>query len=96
MYIGAGLIGLGIVWYVVYAIIYNRYLPKDLPEIVQQSQAKKPSTNKNNKKGRIPVTVVVTESTAPSWLALFGIPPVPLVLLGLIIFVVAAVINLFN
>lgn len=92
MYLGAGLIGLGIVWYIVYAIIYNLYLPKDLPDKIQESRNRDSSTKK---KGRRKITVVLTQNPTPAWVALLGIPPVPLFLLGLVILIISALINLF-
>ena len=92
MYFGLALIAIGIVWYIAHAIIYNHYLSKNAPEVLQ------PKPNKDLSKGkkRGQVTVIVTEGQTPGRVALLGIPPIPIFLLGLLITVVSVVVGIFT
>ncbi len=92
VYFGLALIVIGIVWYIVHTIIYNHYLAKNAPELLQ------PRSNKSRSKGKKqePVTVIVTEGQTPGWLGLLGIPPIPIFLLGLLITIVSAIVGIFT
>ncbi len=89
MYIGIALIVTGIVWYVIHTIIYNHYLAKNAPELLEPKPAKSRSKSKRKKQR---VTVVVTEGVTPTWVAIASVPPLPLFLLGLLITIVSIII----
>jgi len=89
--IGFLLVGIGIVWYIVHAVIYNYFLRKHDPDFLNDS-FQPPRSSKKNKK----VTVVVSSGRTPAWIILFGMPSIPLFLLGIVITVVALIINIFQ
>lgn len=84
---GFWLIGIGIIWYIVSAVIYNHFFRKYNPDIYQASKHSK-QASKHSKK----VTVFVTSGQTPVWVVLFGIPPIPLLLIGIVITIVALII----
>jgi len=91
LYIGLLLIGIGVVWYIIHAVIYNRFLGKHHPEIFDDGLQPRHSGKRSKK-----VAVVVVSRQTPAWIALFGIPPIPLFLLGIVITIVALIINAFG
>ena len=86
--IGIALIAISIVWYLVHAEIYNRYLRKNRPEIFDESIRQHHSSKQDSK-----VTVVVTNGQTPAWIMLFGLPPLPLFLVGIVLTILALIIN---
>lgn len=91
LHIGLLLIGIGIVWYIVHTVIYNYFIRKHHPDIYDDDLRSR-HTSKQSKK----VTVVVTSGQTPVWIVLFGIPPIPLFLLGIVITIVGLIINIFQ
>lgn len=91
LYIGLALIVIGIVWYLVDMEIYNRYLRKHRPEVFDESPRKRTP----HKKGR-EVTVIVTNGQTPAWIMFFGLPPLPLFLIGIVLTIVALIVNAFR
>jgi hypothetical protein len=91
LYIGLSLIGIGILWYIVHAVIYNRSLRKTHPEIFGDGLRPRHSGRRSKQ-----VTVVVTSGRTPAWIMLFGLPPIPLFLLGIVITSVALIISMFH
>lgn len=91
LYIGLLLISIGVIWYIVHAVIYNRFLRKHHPEIFDDGLRSRHSSKQSKK-----ITVVVTSGQTPAWIMLFGIPPIPLFLLGIVITIVALIINAFQ
>jgi hypothetical protein len=89
--IGLLLIGIGVIWYIAHAAIYNRFLRKHNPEIFDDSLRPRHSGKRSKK-----VTVVVTSGQTPAWIMLFGIPPIPIFLLGVVITIVTLIINAFQ
>ena len=89
--IGLWLIGIGIIWYIAHAVIYNLSLRKHNPEIFDDSLPPRHPSKRSKK-----VAVVVTSGQTPAWIMLFGIPPIPLFLLGVVITIVTLIINAFQ
>lgn len=92
MYFGFALIAIGIIWYIAHAIIYNHYFAKNVPDVLYPKSKK--ANPKNKKRGQ--VTVIVTEGVTPGWVALLGVPPIPIFLLGVLITIVFVVIGIFT
>ena len=86
---GVILIITGSVWYIIHAVIYNYYLKKNTPELFEHQTT--PSGSKHKK-----IKVFITEGGTPAWVALLGVPPIPLLLFGLLITVVSFVFSLFR
>ena len=82
--------GIGIIWYIVHTVIYNRALRKHNPEIFDESRRQR-YTGKRNKK----VPVVVTKGQTPAWIMSFGLPLIPLFLVGVVITFVALIVDVF-
>ncbi len=91
MKFGLILIAVGVVWYIVHAVIYNYYFQKNDPGLFDNT-----GQARDGKKGGKKVTVVVTSGTTPAWVMALGMPPVPLFLIGIVITVIAFVIGLFT
>jgi len=91
LYTGLSLIGIGVIWYIVHAIIYNYFLRKHNPGIFDNSLQPRHSGKRSKK-----ATVVVTSGKTPAWVMLFGMPPIPLFLFGIVITIVALIIKLFK
>jgi hypothetical protein len=89
--IGFLLIGIGVIWYIVHAVIYNRFLGKHHPEIFDDNLQSQRSGKRNKK-----AIVVVTGRQTPAWIMLFGTPPIPIFFLGIVITVVTLIINAFQ
>ncbi len=92
MYFGIIVIIIGILWYITYMVIYNYYLRKNAPDLLQSPSANSCSKGRKDRN----VRVVITEGLTPGWVALVGIPPIPIFLLGLLITIVALVPRLFR
>jgi hypothetical protein len=90
MYIGLALIIISIVWYLVHMEIYNRYLRKYRPEILDGSLGKRIPHKQGGK-----VTVIITTGKTPAWITLFGLPPLPLFLIGILLTIVGLIVNAF-
>lgn len=90
MYFGIALIIIGVIWYVFHTLIYNYYLRKNAPEILQPERPQS-----RTKEKRKQVTIAIMAGTIPAWVAVLGIPPIPLVLLGVLTIIISGVINLF-
>ena len=91
LYIGLFLIGIGIIWYIVHAVIYNRFLGKHHPEIFDDNLQPRRSGKRNKT-----LTVVVTDNQTPAWIMILGIPPIPIFLIGIVITIVTLIINAFQ
>jgi hypothetical protein len=91
LYIGITLITISIVWYLVHMEIYSQYLRKHRPEILDDSLRKR---NPHKQGGK--VTVIITTGQTPAWIMLFGLPPLPLFLIGTLLTVVALIVNAFR
>jgi hypothetical protein len=91
LYIGIALIIISIVWYLVHMEIYNQYLKKHRPEILDGSLRKRTPHKQGSK-----VTVIVTTGQTPAWIMLFGLPPLPLFLIGILLTAVALIVNAFR
>jgi hypothetical protein len=89
--IGLALIVISIIWYLVHMEIYNRHLRKYRPEIFDESLIKRNSHKQGSK-----VTLVVTNGQTPAWIMIFGLPPLPLFLIGIVVTIVALIINAFR
>jgi hypothetical protein len=89
--IGILFTSIGIILYIVHAIIYNRFLRKNHPEIFDDSLRPRHSRKRSKK-----VSVVVVSGQTPAWVMLLGIPAIPLFLLGIVITIVALIINFFQ
>ena len=78
---GAILVLIGVICYVVHAVLFNHYLRKNAPELLEYKST-------SRRKSRI----LIVDSEAgitPQWIALIGIPAFPLFLLGMLIVIVA-------
>jgi len=91
LYIGIALIVISIVWYLVHMEIYNRYLRKHRPEILDGSLTKR---TPRKQAGKVPVIISIGQT--PAWIMLFGLPPLPLFLIGILLTVVALIVNAFK
>ena len=91
LYIGIALIIISIVWYLVHMEIYSQYLRKHRPEILDGSVKKQTPHEKGGK-----VNVIITTGRTPAWIMLFGLPPLPLFLIGALLTVVALIVNAFR
>ena len=89
--IGLFLIGISIIWYIVHAVIYNRFLGKHHPEIFDDNL--QPRRSGKRKKT---LTVVVTDNQTPAWIMILGIPSIPIFLIGIVITIVTLIINAFQ
>ncbi len=91
LYTGFFITGIGIIFYVVHAVMHNRFLRKHHPEIFDDS-LRQQHYGKRSKK----VTVVVMDRHTPVLIMIFGIPSIPLFLLGIVITIVALIIKVFQ
>jgi uncharacterized membrane protein len=90
MKIGLLVIAISVVWYIVHAVIYNYYLQKNNPGLFDEIPSKSSSQKRDE------VNFVVTSGKTPSWVALMGMPPIPLFLIGILITVIGFIISLFK
>jgi hypothetical protein len=91
LYLGITLIIIGIVWYLAHMEIYSWYLRKNRPEIFDESLRKRTPHKQSGK-----VTIIVTNGQTPGWITLFGLPPLPLFLIGIFLTIVALIVNAFR
>jgi len=89
--IGLFFISIGIIWYIIHTVIYNYFLRKHHADIYDDGLRSRHASKQSNK-----VTVIVTSGQTPVWIVLFGIPPIPLFLLGIVITILGLIINIFQ
>jgi hypothetical protein len=97
LYIGLAISGLGVVLYILSAVLLNHYLRKNRPDVLEHSKPKKGSSSKGqkgNKKKEI--KIIVTENATPGWVALLGVPAMPLFLIGIAVIILSLVIRAFR
>jgi len=97
LYIGLAISGFGVVLYIVSAVLLNYYLRKNRPDILEHGNSKKGSSRKKqkgSKKGEI--RVVITENATPGWVALLGVPAMPVFLIGIVVIILSLVIKAFG
>ena len=90
MKIGLLVIAISVVWYIVHAGIYNYYLQKNNPGLFDEIPSKSSSQKRDE------VNFVVTSGKTPGWVALMGMPPIPLFLIGILITIFGFIISLFK
>lgn len=90
LHIGLLFIGISIIWYIAHAMIYNHFLRKHNPDLFDESLRSRQHSDNRNKK----VTIFITSGKTPVWVMLFGIFPIPILLLGILITIVALIINI--
>ncbi|GEM_PF-2743738 len=91
LYAGLSLTGVGIIWYIVHVIFYNRLLRKYHPELFENSLWPRHSDKRSKK-----ATVVVTSGKRPAWIVLFFILAITFIFFGIVITIVALIMKLFQ
>ena len=91
MYTGLSLTGIGIIFYIVHVILYNRLLIKYHPELFENSLWSRHSDKRSKK-----ATFFVTSGKRPAWIVLFFILAISFILFGIVITIVALIMKLFQ
>ena len=94
LYIGMVISGIGLILYITHTVLYNHYLRKNRPDILEQFGSK-PGNSRTKQKGNREreVRVVVTESGTPGWVVLLGFPAIPIFFAGIAITILSLVIK---
>ena len=82
---GILIVAAGIVCYGVHAVLLNHYLRKNAPEVLDREST-------SRQKGK----VVVLDSVSPPWVALIGVPAIPLFLSGVVVILVTLILRLLR
>jgi len=94
LYVGLAISGIGLVLYITHTILYNHYLRKNRPDVLEQLDSKRGGSRmgqKGNKERE--VRIVITESGTPGWVILLGFPAMPIFLVGIVVTILSLVIK---
>ena len=91
---GMILAGMGVGCYVVHTMLLNYYLRKHAPE--RRVPAPRSSAQRKQRHGVTYLVVDTSTGVLPLWVALLGLPAIPLFLLGVFLMVVAFMVRLLS
>ena len=96
LYVGLVISGYGAVLYAVSAVLFNHYLRKNRPDVLERFDSKSGGSRKKQKgdNGK-EIKIVITENATPGWVAILGIPAMPLFLVGVAVIILSLIIKAF-
>lgn len=97
LYVGLAISGIGLILYITHTVLYNHYLRKNRPDILEQFRSK-PGNSHTRQKGNRDreVRVVVTESGTPGWVILLGLPAMPIFFVGIAVIILSLIIKVLG
>ena len=96
-YIGLVISGTGVILYITHTILYNYYLRKNRPDLLEQLDSEPGNSSTGQKENKEPeVKIVITESGAPGWVMLLVLPAMPIFLVGIGVIVLSLVIKILG
>jgi hypothetical protein len=94
LYVGLAISGIGLILYITHTVLYNHYLRKNRPDILEHFGSKPGNSRKKQKGNREPeVRVVITESGTPGWVILLGFPAIPIFFVGIAVTILSLIIK---
>ena len=97
LYVGLAISGIGLILYITHTVLYNHYLRKNRPDILEQFGSK-PGNSRMRQKGNKEreVKIVITESGTPGWVILLGFPAMPIFFVGVVVIILSLVIKVLG
>lgn len=96
LYVGLVITGLGVILYIASTVLLN-YCLKNRPDVLEKFDFKSGGSRKkqNGNKDK-EVRIVLTENATPGWVALLGIPAIPIFLVGITVVILSLIIKAFG
>jgi len=97
LYVGLAITGFGVILYIISTVLLNYYLQKNRPDVLEHFDSKSGGSRKQQNENRDKeVRIVVTENATPGWIALLGVPAIPLFLIGVAVIILSLIIKAFG
>jgi hypothetical protein len=91
LYIGLVISGVGVILYIVSAVLINYYLRKNRPDILNQADSK----SANSRKGR-KAKIIITQNANPGWVSFLSFLSMPMVIIGIGVIILSLIIKVLG